>query len=118
MMDITPVIAQGKQVIDAYAPSHVVVAGVKWSEPILVLPDAVHRWPEGGMRAETLEQMQAHLAKVELLLCGGEIVLEDTTKAWAKEQEIMLEKMDLGAACRTYNVLLAEGRLLGAVLFF
>jgi uncharacterized protein len=33
-----------------------------------------------------------------------------------REAGIVLEPMDTGAACRTYNVLMAEGRLVAAAL--
>jgi uncharacterized protein len=34
----------------------------------------------------------------------------------AEEAGVALESMDTGAACRTYNILLAEGRPIGAAL--
>ena len=34
----------------------------------------------------------------------------------SRETGLALEAMDTGAACRTYNVLLAEGRPVGAAL--
>ena len=37
-------------------------------------------------------------------------------KAALKAKGIVIEPMDTGAACRTYNVLLAEGRRVAAVL--
>ena len=52
-----------------------------------------------------------------LLGCGAEPALppEALHMAFA-EAGIGLEPMDTGAACRTYNVLLAEGRPVGAAL--
>jgi uncharacterized protein len=37
-------------------------------------------------------------------------------RAALKQAGIALEPMDSGAACRTYNVLMAEGRLVAAAL--
>ena len=37
-------------------------------------------------------------------------------RAWLKSGGIALEAMDTGAACRTYNVLLAEDRRVAAAL--
>ncbi len=39
----------------------------------------------------------------------------DVRRAFA-EAGVSLEAMDTGAACRTYNILLAEGRPVGAAL--
>jgi uncharacterized protein len=37
-------------------------------------------------------------------------------RAWFKARGVALEPMDTGAACRTYNVLLAEDRRVAAAL--
>ena len=36
---------------------------------------------------------------------------------WLAEQRIGLEVMDTGAACRSYNVLVSEGRAVAAALY-
>ena len=56
---------------------------------------------------------------VELVLlgCGVKMALPPKAlKQALKDKGIALEPMDTGAACRTYNVLLADGRRLAAAL--
>lgn len=56
---------------------------------------------------------------VEILLvgCGKRLVpLAPALKAALRERGIGADPMDTGAACRTYNVLMAEGRRVAAAL--
>ena len=63
--------------------------------------------------------MLAIKPRIELLLigCGARFAMvgPDVRRALKKEQ-ISIESMDTGAACRTYNVLLGEDRRVGAAL--
>ena len=71
-----------------------------------------------GLRAEHLDAVFA---------LGPQIVIAGTTererlappeiRKLCRERGVALEGMELGAACRTYNVLLQEERLVVAVLF-
>jgi uncharacterized protein len=57
--------------------------------------------------------------QIELLLlgCGPRMALiPSTLRAALRAKGIVLEPMDTGAACRTYNVLAAEGRKVAAAL--
>jgi uncharacterized protein len=54
---------------------------------------------------------------VLLLGCGkGMSVVPRDVKAALRQAGIVVEPMDTGAACRTYNVLLTEGRDVAAAL--
>lgn len=48
---------------------------------------------------------------------GGQTFLPATQRRWFLERGIGIEVMALGAACRTYNVLVGDGRRVVAILF-
>lgn len=48
---------------------------------------------------------------------GGQPFLPARQRAWFLERRIAIEPMELGAACRTYNVLLQDERRAVALLF-
>ncbi|MCP5328793.1 MAG: MTH938/NDUFAF3 family protein [Steroidobacteraceae bacterium] len=48
---------------------------------------------------------------------GGQTFLPLRQRAWFLERRIAIEVMELGAACRTYNVLAQDGREIVALLF-
>ena len=58
--------------------------------------------------------------KPELVIigwAGGQFFLPAAQRAWFFERRIGVETMELGAACRTYNVLMQDGREVRALLF-
>ena len=85
---------------------------------VLVFSDRTLPWPAAALTAESLAPIIAH-GGVELLLLGlGRRMapVAASLRAWFKSGGIALEAMDTGAACRTYNVLLAEDRRVAAAL--
>ncbi|MCU0761196.1 MAG: MTH938/NDUFAF3 family protein [Steroidobacteraceae bacterium] len=48
---------------------------------------------------------------------GGQPFMPARHRAWFLERRIAIEPMELGAACRTYNVLVQDGRDAVALLF-
>ena len=122
MVDVTPLLPSGRQVIEAYGDEGFKVSGTRFPGSILVQPDAVLPWRIATFEAVTLESLMPLLddqigLEILLLGCGGKMVLPSA----ALRQEVralgpVLEAMDTGAACRTYNVLMAEERRVGAAL--
>ena len=117
-MELTPTPSAGRQLIERYSASGFRVSGVAYEGPVLVFPDHTTLWPAA---APTLESLAPLLAAdgIELILLGlgrrGAPVTA-TLRTALKMRGIGIEAMDTGAACRTYNVLLAEDRLVAAAL--
>jgi len=120
-MELTPVNPSGRQVIESYGPRGFRVTGVTYSRPILVFPDATLGWAVTGidtLSIETLRPVIEHGGTEILLLgCGSRMVpISAAVRNGLKTAGIGLEPMDTGAACSTYNVLLAEDRRVAAAL--
>lgn len=109
-------------VVTAYGENYVAVNGVRYEDSIVVLPERVVQW--GGRRFERLGTEDfAFLATL-----AAEIVLLGTgarqrfphprLTAPLARAGIGLETMDAQAACRTYNILVAEERKVAAALLF
>lgn len=119
-MDVTPLIREGAQVIQSYAAGSFRVSGKIYTGPIIVFPDHVMEWKISetlalGDFALLIERKGA--LDVVLLGMGKSMALLDPALRKAlKEQGLSPEPMDTGAACRTYNVLMAEGRRVAAAL--
>ncbi|MSO70393.1 MAG: hypothetical protein EXQ98_09005 [Alphaproteobacteria bacterium] len=121
-MDITPTIPSDRQYIQRYDAAGFRIMGVEHLGSVIVLPERTLPWPISQLDAVDIAALQAVLnaaPKPELLILGcgrrgapPNINLRVTLKA----RGIALEMMDTGAACRTYNVLLGEGRLVAAAL--
>ena len=117
-MELTPLVPPGRQVIERYAASGFRVSGAIYTGPVLVFPDVTLPWAEAALTAQSLAPVVAH-GGVELLLLGlGRRMAPVPTalRAALKASGVVVEPMDTGAACRTYNVLLAEERRVAAAL--
>lgn len=120
-MDITPVIPAGRQVIEGYSASGFRVSGALHVGSVLVFADRTEIWPVGSLSEATIERFAPVIARgdVEILLlgCGQRMgVVPLTLRQGLRAKGIVVDAMDTGAACRTYNVLLAEERHVAAAL--
>ncbi|MBM3533611.1 MAG: hypothetical protein FJX60_11315 [Alphaproteobacteria bacterium] len=121
-MEITPLIPEGRQVIESYGDGRFRVSGIQIEGALLVLPTATFPWAAGNVASMTLESLAPVLGAdppVEILLvgCGQRLTpLPPALKAALRERGIGADPMGTGAACRTYNVLMAEGRRVAAAL--
>ena len=121
-MDLTPLIPEGRQVINSYFPGGFRVTGERIAGSIIVFPERTLSWAvsdPGGLDAAALAPVIAAEPAVEFLLlgCGARgipvaLELREALRAGG----IGVEAMDTGAACRTYNVLIAEERRVAAAL--
>ncbi|WP_114391588.1 Mth938-like domain-containing protein [Oleisolibacter albus] len=122
MIDVTPIIPADRQVIDTYAPGHFRVSNTLYQGPIIVFPDHTEAWAVDGFAQVTADSFAAVAAaepKVEVLLFGTGASMEllpGAIRRALKEKGVVVDVMDSRAACRTYNVLLAEGRRVAAAL--
>jgi uncharacterized protein len=120
-MDVTPIIPADRQVIDSYGRESFRVSGVAHEGAILVFPDATQAWHASGIDDLTMDGLAPVLAHggVDILLvgCGRRMAqVPRELRASLRARGIVIDVMDTGAACRTYNVLLAEGRRVAAAL--
>ncbi len=102
------------QPIDGYGLGFFRIGGEPHSAPLLVVPEGVAAW--GGI--EDLEPLiQAKDIDVLLIGTGDSIAPLPVALVEAVEASgIGVEPMGSAQACRTYNVLLGEGRRVGVAL--
>lgn len=112
---------QSLNTVTAYGPGYIEINLVRHTTSLLVMPEGeVRPWPVS--RFEDLEP--AHFEQLAEL--GPEVVLLGTgtrlrfphprLTASLSRRHVGVDAMDLQAACRTYNILMAEGRKVAAVL--
>lgn len=117
-MELTQIAQPGRQIIERYAASGFRVSGVLYQGAVLVFPDLTLVWTDAALTAESLAPVVEH-GGVEILLLGmGRRMapIAAALRSQFKANGIAIEPMDTGAACRTYNLLLAEERRVAAAL--
>lgn len=110
------------QTITAYGDDYVMVNGERRDSSAVVLRDRVVAWDERRFDALTPEDF-GFLASldVEVVLLGTgprQRFPHPRLTAPLATAGVGLEVMDLKAACRTYNILVAEERKVGLALLF
>ncbi|HEY4164002.1 MAG TPA: Mth938-like domain-containing protein [Dongiaceae bacterium] len=123
-MDLTPLVPQGRQIVESYGDGRFRVTGTLYTGSILVFPSRTVAWPVLEMAALSMENLAPIVAageagEVDLLLigCGARMaMIPGTLRTALRAKGVVIEPMDTGAACRTYNVLAAEGRKVAAAL--
>jgi len=122
-MGQTPATPPSRKVIDGYGGGGFRVGGEAHPGSILVLPTGVHAWPVTVPAEITFESLQAVLVSddpppaILLIGCGkGAALIPPPLRQALREKGVVIDAMDTGAACRTYNVLLAEERRVAAAL--
>ncbi len=114
---------EGQNAIARHGPEGVLVNGVEYTESVVVpWNGTVAPWHANGFDALTAEHF-ARLAalKPELVIFGSGQRIRFPPPALLRsliDASIGFETMDTAAACRTYNVLLAESRSVVAALVF
>ncbi len=117
-MDVTPLVAAGQQIIQSYKDGAFRVSGEVYETSVIITPEATVIWNvKGDVSSLTLDDFKSLDVDVILLGCGASMeFLPLALRQELKEAGLHVESMDTGAACRTYNVLLAEGRRVAAAL--
>jgi len=112
----------GRAPIDSYGNGGFRFAGMSHRGSLLCLPSGIYGWdvPASGVPDEaSLARLFTEADAVEILLVGtgrALIPLPAELKARCRAEKIVAEPMSTGAAVRTFNVLLAEGRAIAAAL--
>ncbi len=109
-----------RNIIRAYGPGRVTVNRDVYTTSLIVTPDQIQDWPPRVFTElnETHFEIIAGLEPEVAILGTGHRqhfpkpdAIQILTRA-----NIGLEVMDTGAACRTYNILMGEGRRVAAAL--
>lgn len=114
-MQLTEISYNDARPIDGYGPGIFRVGGEVYSGAQIVTASSVLSW--GGL--EDVETALSIASEIDVLLVGtGETMtyLPTDFRSALEEAGVGLEPMASANACRTFNVLLAEGRRVAAAL--
>ncbi len=122
-MDITPLIPKSSQVIQSYGADGFKVSGEVLSSGAIVTINESFEWVDKDVMSLSRADfsfIKDLPEKIEVLLIGtGEkmqFIDKDVKNFLIQTYSLTPEVMDTGAAARTYNVLISEGRHVCAAL--
>lgn len=107
--------ASGVNVVRSYEPGAVEIGNRRFTASLLVLPDLIHTdWPPTAASELQPRHFRALLDNSpEVLILGTgdtQDFPEPSVFVTLMDMAIGFEVMNNAAACRTYNILLSEGR--------
>lgn len=110
----------GRAPIDAYGNAGFRFADMSHIGSILCLPSGIYGWqPSVPMQIADFAKIIEQADTFDVLLVGMGVEIKPIPRALRealKTYNVIAEPMSTGAAVRTYNVLLAEERRVGAAL--
>jgi uncharacterized protein len=120
-MQFTQITDTGQNLITAYATDHVAVNGVPYFQSLILRPDGLLTdWPIRAVEELEIGAFDwLRSAPPEILLLGtGTAQRFPARSVWRalRMEGWGIEIMDTAAACRTYNLIVAEGRAVAAAL--
>lgn len=120
-MKLQPTPMSGGNVFTGYGADYVAVNGQRYRHAVIVAPGrAVQPWDVTGFETLTPAHFEALLElKPEIVLLGTGATLRFPPPALTRAltaATIGFEAMDTKAACRTYNILVAENRQVVAAM--
>jgi len=113
--------AENSNLITAYGDGYIEINRKRYTQSLMVTPDAVFLdWQVTDFADLTNEHFQriANLKPEVVLLGTGakHLFLHPKNYRILTEDGVALECMSTAAACRTYNILMSEGRAVAAAL--
>lgn len=120
-MDITQEFGGGRYLIRGYEAGRIRINEEIYTRSLIVTPQhLVPEWPPRSLeelREAHLESIIALKPEVVLLGTGPRLQFPaPSVMGFFRQRAIGVEAMDTAAACRTYNVLMSEGRSVAAAL--
>lgn len=111
----------GRAPIDTYGNGGFRFASMSHQGSILCIPSGIYGWEAKSVTDFSVESFQRVLNEqdLEILMLGTGVdlvPLQGNLKARFEAKGIRVEVMSTGSAARTFNVLLSEGRAVGAAL--
>lgn len=122
MVDITPTIPAGRQLINGYGDGGFRISGVRYEGPVLVLPESTVAWsidPAAELTLRCFDPLFAAGDPPKVLLIGTGVemrLLDPSVRVQLRDRGVVADVMGTGAACRTFNVLQSEDRHVAAAL--
>jgi uncharacterized protein len=120
-MHISQEFGNASYIIRAYDQGTVIVNDTTFTRSLIIMPESLHAdWePQtlAGLYEVHLETITNLEPELVILGTGPKFVIPAAAiQAFFLKRGIGFEFMDTGAACRTYNVLMAEGRNVACAL--
>lgn len=102
-------------VVESYSDEGIVLNGETYTQSFCLYPDRIQKLEVENLLDIRTEVLPEVLADVVLLGVSENVSSDDIMSL--KMTGLNIDVMDVGSACRTYNLLLAEGRRVVLIVY-
>lgn len=106
--------------VTGYGPGYIEINGARHAGNLVLGATSVQRWSVAGFEGLSFEDFDPVLSlEPEVVLLGTGLhhrLVDPRLTARLARAGVALETMDTKAACRTYNILVADGRRVAGAL--
>lgn len=119
-MDITPLIKEDHKIIQSYGAGRFKVSDELYESAIIIFPENIFVWrPSAELVKGDFKLLLEKASELDVVLLGTGKAFQPISQELRGQLSaggLNVDAMDTGAACRTYSVLMAEGRRVAAAL--
>lgn len=121
-LEMSPLIAEGRKIVTSYGDGLFRFGEEVVTGSVLLFPKNVYSWPYESIDQVDVDAFGRVIEasdEIDILLLGMGSGMKPLPAEWRialRKHGIVVEPMDTGAACRTYNVLVSEARRVAAAL--
>jgi|TARA_R100001015_G_C4532031_1_gene98186 uncharacterized protein len=121
-LEVSTLVAEGSKIVTSYGDGIFRFGEETVTGSILLFPEAVYSWnvtKKDDITPDSFSRVIEKADEIEILLLGMGTRLTPVPHEWRqalRPHGIVIEPMDTGAACRTYNVLVSEARRVAAAM--
>tara|TARA_B100000686_G_scaffold343860_1_gene425418 strand:+ start:3503 stop:3862 length:360 start_codon:yes stop_codon:yes gene_type:complete len=116
-MDLELYPKSGVPIIEGYGTGYVTISGKKVTDTLILYPDKFEEIEPGDI-SSIIKSINLYKNKLDLIIYGSLIEIENKNDIIKKLNinSLPIEFMQTSAACRTWTVLIGEGRAIGAII--
>ncbi|KZB53865.1 MULTISPECIES: Mth938-like domain-containing protein [Thalassospira] len=121
-LEVSPLVAEGRKIVTSYGDGLFRFGEETVTGSVLLFPKNVYSWPYASIDQIDVDAFKRVIDasdEIDILLLGMGSGMKPLPTEWRialRKYGIVIEPMDTGAACRTYNVLVSEARRVAAAL--
>jgi len=104
-------------IIEGYGSGYVTVSGKKITDIFIIFPDKFEVMKSGDLNL-IIKSIKLYKNKLDLIIYGTNMGIDKKNELikMIKVISLPIEFMETSAACRTWSVLIGEGRSVGAII--
>ena len=122
MMDVMPPVAKGTPIVERYGAGSFIVSGKEKTNSLILHEEGMSDWSVNAfdeLNEDAMAALCEQAKNMDILLIGAgekQEFLLPKLREMGRQYSLSIDCMDTGAACRTYNVLVGEGRRVMAAI--